>query len=190
MDVRDQLVELILRLIVVAAPDEPHVDGGVPAIGDHREQDVVTLLYAARPLLDRRDPLGEDALIIAECLARRRGDELPLATLQRRQLQVTTQVVLLNHVGDGAENVDQLGDVDKLAEALDRFVGSRRLQFELGACVAKRGCPGIELVDAPRAQRFRSLEAEQGVHLAQRVGDGRAGGLDECAARLVPLNEP
>ena len=87
VDVRDQPVELVFRLIVVAGPDEPHVDGSVPAVGDHREQDVIALLNAARPLLDLRDPLGEDALIIAECLARRSGDELPLPTLQRRQLQ-------------------------------------------------------------------------------------------------------
>ena len=122
VDVRDQPVELVFRLVVVAGPDEPHVDGGVPAVGDHREQDVVALLHSARPLLDLRDPLGEDPLIVAECLARRSGDELPLPALERRQLQVLAQVGLLNHVGDGAENVDQLGDVDELAEALDRLV--------------------------------------------------------------------
>jgi hypothetical protein len=45
-------------------------------------------------------------------------------------------------------------------------------------------------MDAPRAQRFRSLEAEQGIHLAQGVGDGRAGGLDERAAGIPFVDEP
>jgi len=93
VDVRDQPVELVFRLVVVAGPDEPHVDGGVPAVGDHREQDVVALLHSARPLLDLRDPLGEDPLIVAECLARRSCDELPLSALQRRQLQVLPRSV-------------------------------------------------------------------------------------------------
>ena len=83
VDILDQPVELVLRFIVVAAPDQPHVDRGVPAVGDDRQQDVVALLHAARALLDRRDPLGEDALVILEDLARRRGDELALPALQR-----------------------------------------------------------------------------------------------------------
>ena len=36
MDVGDQLVELVVRLIVIARPDEPHVDRGMPAIGNDR----------------------------------------------------------------------------------------------------------------------------------------------------------
>ena len=44
-------------------------------------------------------------------------------------------------------------------------------------------------MDAPRAQRFRSLEAEQGIHLAQGIGDRRAGGLDERATRVPFVDE-
>ena len=74
-------------------------------------------------------------------------------------------------------------------EPLDRLVGAGRLQLELGAGVAEGGRPGVELVDAALAQRVLGLEPQQRVHLAQRVGDRRARGLDQRAAGVLAVDE-
>ena len=68
----DQGVELVLRLVLMGPADEAEVDRGVTAVGDDREQDVVALLRLPLPRLDRLDALREIALIGEEGLARRR----------------------------------------------------------------------------------------------------------------------
>ena len=121
-------------------------------------------------------------LIVLEGRARLGGDQLALAGADARQRQQAAQVGLLHHVRDRAEHHHQVGDVDERGEAGHRLVGAARLQFQLGAGVAEGGRPGVELMHAALAQRLRRLEAQQRVHLAQRVGDRRARGLDQRAA--------
>ena len=77
MNVVDQGVELVVGLVAAPRSDKAQVDRGMPAVGDHGEQDVVALLRLPLALLDRLDPLGEMALIGEERFARRRGDDLP-----------------------------------------------------------------------------------------------------------------
>ena len=131
---------------------------------------------------DRLDPLRKVLLIVLEGRARLGGDELALAGADARQRQQAAQVALLHHVRDRAEHHHQVGDVDERGEAGHRLVGAARLQLQLGAGVAEGRRPGVELVHAALAQRLRRLEPQQRVHLAERVGDRRARGLDQRAA--------
>ena len=174
MDVGDELVELVVRLVVVAGPDKAHVDGGMTAVGDHRQQDVVALLDAARAAFDLGDAVGQTCLIVAESVARLGRDQFALPAADAGQPQVLAQIVLQYDIGAGPEHVDQFGDIDELREALDRLVGAGRLQFEFGAGVAEGGGPGVELVDAALAQRLLVLEAQEREHLPERVRDRRA----------------
>ena len=140
--------------------------------------------FCTRPRagFDRLDPPREVLLIVLEGRARLGRDQLALAGADARQRQQAAQVGLLHHVRDRAEHHHQVGDVDERGEAGHRLVGAARLQLELGAGVAEGRGPGVELVHAALAQRLRRLEAQQRVHLAQRVGDRRARGLDQRAA--------
>ncbi len=187
--VGDQLVQLVVRLVAHAPHNEAQVDGGVPAVGDDCEQDVVARLGRTRARLDGLDPRIQLALVGAERGARRRGHDLALAALHRRQLQVLAQVVLERHVGDAPEHRDQLGDVDELSEARHRLVAAGRLQFEFGAGVAEQAGPCVELVDAALRQRVRLHEPLQAEHLAQRVGDRRARGQDQRPGRVALRDE-
>ena len=187
--VGDQLVELVLPFIASGLVHQPHVDGGVPPVGDDGKQDVVAFLHAPPARLDGLDPPRKLPLVGPEGVAGLRGDELAAVALDPGQLQVVPQVVLAHHVRHGAEHVDQLGNVDELGEALHRLVGARRLQLQLGAGVAKGAGPGIELVDAPAAQQPFVLVTDQGEHLAHGVGDGRARGLDQGPARVPRFHE-
>ena len=55
-----------------------------------------------------------------------------------RQAQVAAQIVLQHDVRAGAEHIDEFGNVDELAEALDRLVGAGGLQFHSVACRQRR----------------------------------------------------
>ena len=182
MHVVDQLVELVRRFVVARRPDQPHVDRGVPPVGDDGQQDVVALLHPAGAGFDRLDPPREVPLIVLEGRARLGGDQLALAAADARQGQQAAQVGLLHHVRDRAEHHHQVGDVDERGEAGHRLVGAARLQLQFGAGVAEGGRPGVELMHAALPQRLRRLEPQQRVHLAQRVGDRRARGLDQRTA--------
>ena len=116
--------------------------------------------FWARPLRSSIsvDALGQHLLVVPERVARRGGDELALAAFDAGQLQVAAQVVLLHDVRDAAEHIDQLGDVDELAEPFDRLVGAGRLQLEFGAGVAEGVGPGVELVHAALAQQALVLD--------------------------------
>ncbi len=161
----------------------------MPAVGDHRQQDVVARLRRAVALLDRLDALGEQGLVALERGGRLRGEDLPLAGRNRRHLHVVPQVLRHHHVGERAEHGDQLRHVDEGGEARDGLVFARRLQLELGRDIAEGRRPGVELVQAALAQRRVAEIALHREHLAQRVGDGRARGEDERASRILALDE-
>ena len=122
------------------------------AVGDDREQDVVALLRLAGPFLDRLDPLGEMALIGEEGLARRRGDDLPTPSRDRRQLQILAEVGFEDDVGRHPIDRHEVGDIDELAESRDRLVEAGRLKLELGPRLPEIGRPGVELLDAALLQ--------------------------------------
>ncbi len=187
--VRDQLVQLIVGLVAVPRLHEPHVDRGVAAIGDDLQENVVTLLGPARASLDLVDPSRQFLLVRTEGVAGVRRDKPTATALDAGQLQVTAQVVLQHHVGDGAEHVDQFGDVDELREAFDRLVIAGGLQLQLGARVAKGAGPRVELVDAAIPQQPLVLVAYKREHFAHRVGDRRSRSLDQRAARIDGLDE-
>ena len=159
MHIVDQLVELVRRFIAAVRPDQPHVDRGMPPVGDDRQQDVVALLNAAGAGFDRLDPPREVLLIILEGRARLGRDQLALAGADARQRQQPAQIGLLHHVRDRAEHHHQIGDVDERGEAGHRLVGAARLQLQFGAGVAKSGGPGVELMHAALAQRLRRLDS-------------------------------
>jgi hypothetical protein len=108
----DQGVELVLRLVLIVPADEAEVDCGVTAVGDDREQDVVALLRLPLPRLDRLDALGEMALIGEEGLARRGRDDLTSAARDRGQAEILPQVGLEHHVCRHASDRHEVGDVD------------------------------------------------------------------------------
>src|SRR5271166_2053043 len=137
-------------------------------VGDDGELDVVALLWPAAAFLDVFDAPGQYLLVGAERVARLGRDELTLAALDARQFQVVPQIILEHDIRDGAEHIDQLGDVDKLREALDRLVAAGGLQLELGAGVAESGRPGVELVNAALVQQALVLEPRQRAQLADR----------------------
>ena len=96
--------------------DEAQVDRRMPAVGNHGEQDVVALLGLPLTLLDRLDPLRQMTLIAEEGLARRRGDDLPPPSHDRRQLQILAEVGLEDDVGRHPIDRHKIGDIDELAE--------------------------------------------------------------------------
>jgi len=77
----------------------------------------------APPPVNNRPTRGDRSTPVTECFAGFSGDQLPLAALDPRQSETAVQVVLEHDVRDRAEHVDQLGDVDELAEPLDGLVG-------------------------------------------------------------------
>ena len=130
-------------------------------------------------VLDRLDPLGQMALIGEEGLARRRGDDLPTPSRDRRQLQILAEVGLEDDVGRHPIDRHEVGDIDELAESRDRLVEAGRLKLELGPRFPEIGRPGVELLDAALLQGVRLDEALQGEEFGQRIGDRRAGGRDQ-----------
>ena len=64
--VRDESVELVSDFIALRRIDQAQVDRGVSAVGDDREQDIVTGLRRAVAFLDRGDALIEQALVRLE----------------------------------------------------------------------------------------------------------------------------
>ena len=97
--------------------------------------------------LDRLDPLRQMALIGEEGLARRRGDDLPTPSRDRRQLQILAEVGLEDDVCHHPIDRHEIGDIDELAEPSDRLVEAGWLELELGPRFPETGRPGVELVD-------------------------------------------
>jgi len=71
------------------------------------------------------------ALTVDTITGGNRERDLRVAALDPRQCQAKPQIVFEHDVGDRAEHIDQLGDVDELAEPLDGLVGARGLQHGL-----------------------------------------------------------
>ena len=61
--VRDESIELVSGFIALRRIDQAQVDRGVSAVGDDREQYIVTGLRRAVAFLDRRDALIQQALV-------------------------------------------------------------------------------------------------------------------------------
>ena len=99
-------------------------------------------------VLDRLDPLRQMALVGEERFARRRGDDLPTPSRDRRQLQILAEVGLEDDVGRHPIDRHKVGDIDELAESRDRLVEAGRLKLELGPRLPEIGRPGVELLDA------------------------------------------
>ena len=118
MNVVDQGVELVVGLVVAPRSDKAQVDRRMPAVGDHGEQDVVAFLRLAGSVLDRLDPLRQMALVGEERFARRRRDDLPTPSRDRRQLQILAEVGLEDDVGRHAIDRHKVGDIDELARIL------------------------------------------------------------------------
>ena len=169
--------------------DEAQVDGGVTAIGDDRQQDIVAGLRRAVALLDRLDALAEQGLIALESRRRLGGEDLPRAGGEGRDFDILAQVGRQHHVGEGAEHGDQFGHVDEGGEAAHRLVFARWLQLQLRRGVAEGRRPGVEFVQPALQQRRVAEEALHREHLAERIGDRRAGGEDERPARVFGLDE-
>ena len=144
--VRDESIELVSNFIALRRIDQAQVDRGVSAVGDDREQYIVTGLRRAVAFLDRGDALIQQALVRLEGRGRLRGDDLALAATGTRDLHKAAQVLRQHHVRERAEHGDEFGDVDELREARHRPVLARGLQLELGRGVAEGGRPCVELV--------------------------------------------
>ena len=87
-------------------------------------------------------------LVGEERFARRRGDDLPTPSRDRRQLQILAEVGLEDDVGRHPIDRHEVGDIDELAESRDRLVEAGRLKLELGPRFPEIGRPGVELLDA------------------------------------------
>ena len=159
--------------------DEPEVDRGVAAVGDDRKQDVVALLGLALALFDLLDALRQNPLVGLEGGARRNGDDLALAARDPGEPQILSKLRLQDDVGEVPEHGDELRDIDELGEAGDGFVETRGLQFEVRGRLAEGGGPGVEFLNAAFGEHFGLEEPLDGEHLAERIGDRRAGGGDQ-----------
>jgi hypothetical protein len=182
MNIVDKGVELVRRLVVMVGENEPHVDRGVASIGDDREENIVALLRLAFAGFDEDDAFREGLLIGLEGRARLGGDDLALAGPDHGQAEIVSKIRFEDDVGDHAIHRHQVWDVHEFGKARYRLIESGGLQLELGAGLAEGGGPGVELVDAALFEVIGLHESLQGEHLAERVGDRRAGGEDEGAA--------
>jgi hypothetical protein len=178
--VRDQLVELVVRLVVIPCRHEPHVDRSVAAIGNDLQENVVALLGPAGAFLDFVDPACQILLVVAEGGAGVSRDQLAATAFDAGQCQIAAQIVFEDHVRDTTEHVNQFGDVDELRKALDRPVIAGGLQLQLGSRVAEGAGPRVELVDATVPQQPLVLETDKREHLAHGIGDRRSRGLDSA----------
>ena len=115
--VRDESVELVSNFIALRRIEQAQVNRGVSAVGDDREQYIVTGLRRSVAFLDRGDALIQQALVRLEGRGRLRGDDLALAAADTRDLHKPAQVLWQHHVRERAEHGDQLRDVDELREA-------------------------------------------------------------------------
>ena len=149
------------------------------AVGDDRKQDVVALLGFALALFDLLDALRQNPLVGLEGGARGNGDDLALAAGDPREPQILSKLRLQDDVGEVPEHRNELRDVDELGEPGDRFVEARGLQFEVRGRLAEGGGPGVEFLNAALGEHFGLEEPLDREHLAERVGDRRAGGGDQ-----------
>src|SRR3546814_8152260 len=99
------------------------------------------------------------ALVGLEGRAGPGDDDLPLATLDGRELHILPQIILQHDIRDGAVHRHQVGDVDEFAEPGDRLVAAARLEFELGARIPESGGPGIELVQTRSEEHTSELQS-------------------------------
>ena len=144
-------------------------------------------------VLDRLDPLGEMALIGEEGLARRRGDDLPTPSRDRRQLQILAEVGLEDDVGRHPIDRHQVGDIDELAESRDRLVEAGRLELELGPRFPEIGRPGVELLDAALLKasgwmkrcRVKSSASELVIGVPEAATSARPGFLVASMKRVL-----
>jgi hypothetical protein len=180
-DLGDHRVQLVLGLVLLLGVDEPEVDRGMAPVGDDRKQDVVALLRLALALFDRLDALRQNPLVGLEGGARGNGDDLALAVGDPREFETLSELRLQDDVGEVPEHRDELGDVDELGEPCDRFVEARGLQFEVRGRLAEGGGPGVEFLNAAFGEHVGLEEPLDREHLAERVGDRRAGGGDQSA---------
>ena len=118
------------------------------AIGNDREQNVVTGLGRTFALLDRLDPAIEHLLIGLEQRRRLGCQDLPPPGRDVGHLNVLPEILGHDDIGEGPEHGDQFRDVDEGGEAADRLVFAGWLDFELGRRVAEAGGPSIELVQS------------------------------------------
>ena len=178
-DFGDHRIQFVLGLVRMAGINEAEVDRGVAAVGYDRKQDVVALLGFALALFDRLDALSQNLLIGLEGGARGNGDDLALAAGDLRELEILSKLRLQDDVGEVAEHRNEFGDVDELGEPADRLVEARGLQLEVRGRLAEGGGPGVEFLNAALGKHFGLEEPLDGEHLAERVGDRRAGGGDQ-----------
>ena len=94
-------------------------------------------------------------------------------------LRILSKLRLQDDVGEVPEHRDELRDVDELGEPGDRFVEARGLQFEVRGRLAEGGGPGVEFLNAALGEHFGLEEPLDREHLAERIGDRRAGGGDQ-----------
>ena len=137
------------------------------------------------------DALSQNPLVGLEGGARGNGDDLALAAGDLRELETLSKLRLQDDVGEVPEHRNELGDVDELGEPGDRFVEARGLQFEVRGRLAEGGGPGVEFLNAALGEHFRLEEPLDREHLAERIGDRRAGGGDQRAhGRALRAEEP
>src|SRR5208282_2465092 len=127
------------------------------------------------------DALRKGALIGEEGGARGSGDDLAPPARDLWQAQMLPKVRLQDDVRRHAIDRHEVGDVHEFAKACDRLVEARRLNLEFGPSLPEIGRPGVELLNAPFAKRFRLDELLQREDFAERVSDRRPGGGHERA---------
>ena len=164
--------------------DEAQVDRRVAAVGDDRQQDIVARLRRPVPLLDRLDAFVEQALIGLEGGARLGRDDLAFAAGDRRHLDEMPADPSGSTTSAKERNMAiSSGTLTNSREARDRPVFAGGLKLELGRGVAEGRGPGVEFVQAALRQRSVIHQSLHGEHFAERVGDRRARGEDQRAAR-------
>ena len=177
-------VDLALRDVRGLRIDEPHVEGGLPAVRGDRQHVVHVRRHPA--LADPLGP-GEQGLDEGRQLrARRRGDRPRLAPGRRRDGQLEHLRRL--DVGDQPEHGGELRHVRELAEpGVDAVARAGRRRLERRHRLAEVGGPGVELRQPALAQERHLEVALHREHLGQRVADRGARGEDDAPPHLLEV---
>ncbi len=120
--------------------------GSMPAVGNYREQDIITLFRGSFPPPYSPDTLLQSQLEALLGRAFLRKDKLTASGPDTRTLQIV-QVLGMDRIEHISHHLLQLGHIAELGEPGYRLVIPGRVFLQRGLDISEGGSPGIKIVE-------------------------------------------